>query len=569
MSTFASTQNLKLLDYLPPSANHIVELGCGDGSLGQEFKCLNPNAHYIGFEPRAELLTLAQKQLDQVYGGALEDLDLPRLGIVGPIDCLLIHAARLDLDAWQRLLPRILKKLSPTGQVLFVLENPIYVQHFLALLQGQNQEIAFPLKSLVDALPSLNLHVDLILAEITDLKDFPKDEAFADLTKAYVNFCQNQKLAIYSNIFAKRFLVRTCLSQPPQRFILRTIIGEMITSRVRLTEPNTFIQSSLGVVYKELFRNDKIVLETVAQPKAVIFQRLLFRDSPWAEPFLKSIRDAGYLLVYEMDDNPHIWDTAFALSRGIEFLASHAVQVSTEPLADFVRNFNPHVLLFKNHLRTLPKEKDYTSTYPVTLFFGALNRQADWQSIIDPLNVVLRRYGNKVRVKVIWDLDFFKALDTEAKEFVGRSDNYIIPYEEYTKILHSSDIALLPLGDTPINRMKSDLKFIEAAGHGCVAIASPTVYAQSIRDGRTGFIYNSPLEFMKVLSFLIENPERRHETAAQAYDYVRRHRLLASHYTERLDAYLNLYKELPKLEEEVKARVALWQKKKGPLVADF
>ena len=140
-------------------------------------------------------------------------------------------------------------------------------------------------------------------------------------------------------------------------------------------------------------------------------------------------------------------------------------------------------------------------------------------------------------------------------------DGQFVPYEMYQEALHASDISFLPLRDTEFNRTKSDLKFIESAGHGAVVLASPTVYADTVRDGRTGFIYRSPEEFRERLFLLVENPERRLETAEAAYSYVRRERLLSGHYQERLAWYRELAGRWQELDREEVRRVARWQEK--------
>ena len=263
-------------------------------------------------------------------------------------------------------------------------------------------------------------------------------------------------------------------------------------------------------------------------------------------------------MVYEIDDNPHIWQDAFTLSKNLEFLGSHAVQVSTKPLVDYLRQFNPNVLYFQNQLRALPKPRVYDPEKPVTIFFGALNRKDDWKVILEPLNSVLKRFGAQVHVQVVWDEEFFKALQTEHKTFLGAGNNLLVPYPDYARILGQSDIALLPLRDTAINRMKSDLKFIEAAGHGSVVLASPVVYAETVRHGSTGFIYRNNKEFVDILCTLITKPQRRYEIADNAYNYVRKYRLLADHYEERLEAYRGLLNQLPALNAQVDQRMQDW-----------
>ncbi|MBQ7739169.1 MAG: hypothetical protein IJT59_05910, partial [Desulfovibrionaceae bacterium] len=56
----ANVPNLDLVQYLPPKAKNIVEFGCHDGSLGDQFKEINPKTRYVGFEHRKELLSHAK-----------------------------------------------------------------------------------------------------------------------------------------------------------------------------------------------------------------------------------------------------------------------------------------------------------------------------------------------------------------------------------------------------------------------------------------------------------------------------------------------------------------------------
>ncbi len=53
----------------------------------------------------------------------------------------------------------------------------------------------------------------------------------------------------------------------------------------------------------------------------------------------------------------------------------------------------------------------------------------------------------------------------------------------------------MPLDDTPFNRAKSDLKFIEAGACRVASLASYVVYRDSIAHGETGLIFNDPDEF--------------------------------------------------------------------------
>jgi glycosyltransferase involved in cell wall biosynthesis len=103
--------------------------------------------------------------------------------------------------------------------------------------------------------------------------------------------------------------------------------------------------------------------------------------------------------------------------------------------------------------------------------------------------------------------------------------------------------------------MKSDLKFVEAAAHGAVALASPTVYAETIRDGETGVICQSPEAFADALEALARDPERRLRIARAAWQWVRDNRMLADQIAPRLAWYRDLLARRQELSEALYARV--------------
>ena len=97
--------------------------------------------------------------------------------------------------------------------------------------------------------------------------------------------------------------------------------------------------------------------------------------------------------------------------------------------------------------------------------------------------MVAEKAGERLRFSVVHDQRFFEALHTPHKQFTPTCD-----HDTYMNLLGQSEIAFMPLGDTPFNRAKSDLKFIEAAACRVASLASPIVYADSIEDGRTGAV---------------------------------------------------------------------------------
>jgi hypothetical protein len=279
----------------------------------------------------------------------------------------------------------------------------------------------------------------------------------------------------------------------------------------------------------------------------------------WQRPFLdyplnlteaiaqqKNLLNAGYLTLIELDDDPLAWSKKIKHQFFTLLNICHGIQTSTEVLANDFRQFSPHVAVFPNQLAFLPpppsiQEKDF-----ITLFFGAQNRQSDWQVILPYLNKLISIYQNKLRFSVLHDKKFFEALETEYKTFKTWCN-----YSVYLEILNQGDIALLPLEFTRFNARKSDLKFLECAACGVVSLASPTVYEQSIKDGETGLIYHSPSDFFQKLNRLIQDSQLRQKLANNAYNWVKNNRMLSQHYQQRYQWYQKMCEQLFELNQDL------------------
>ena len=302
-----------------------------------------------------------------------------------------------------------------------------------------------------------------------------------------------------------------------------------------------------------------ISLRDAAQHDSILLmERRWLLCSGEVSQVLSGLTARGNILLQEFDDHPVIAEK-IVRENYFTFRAVSAVQTSTKYLADFLRELNPYIYLFENQLAELPERRVYDMNSPrVSIFFGALNRRPDWEPLMPAINASIRRYGDRLHFHVISDHAFYEALETEEKDFAGgvRDASIVAPYERYTAALHDADIALLPLRDTEFNRAKSDLKFIEAAGHGAVALASPTVYAETMRDGETGLIFRSPEEFAKKLDLLIERADLRRTLAEHAYRYVAEHRLLEYHLDDYISAYQEMLARREEFERDRRARIA-------------
>ena len=147
----------------------------------------------------------------------------------------------------------------------------------------------------------------------------------------------------------------------------------------------------------------------------------------------------------------------------------------------------------------------------MTLFFGALNREQDWLPFMPAINAVARMAGKRLKFQIVHDRTFFDALETRHK--TSRQPAIIKPI---CNCLAESEISFMPLSDTPFNRAKSDLKFIEAGACRVAALASSVVYGDSIQDGKNGLLFRDATELHAGLLRLVAMPELAKDLADAA-----------------------------------------------------
>ncbi|WP_448192927.1 glycosyltransferase [Azospirillum sp. sgz301742] len=341
----------------------------------------------------------------------------------------------------------------------------------------------------------------------------------------------------------------TAPSHAPRRILIRAItlkpIGACNDTRIDL--PLSYLSTIPGVEVSAAVERlaDHPTKHAEGQKVAIFQRRMIQHDN--VQGFAQ-IRRLGYLIVSEFDDLPTRWPQ-IAVNDHLTFRGVHAVQTSTEPLVEFLSRFNPELGLFHNQIAMVPPRRT-PSGEGVTIFFGALNREADWRDLTAPLNAVVRQSRVPVGFHVVHDRKFFDALETDRKTFMPTCD-----YNHYTAIMRACDIALLPLNDTDFNRAKSDLKFIECAVHGVVALASPVVYSRSLRDGDTGALFASPQEFAERLAALIGDADARRAIADRAHAYVLNERLMAQHFRRHYEWYSDLLARKPTLDAALRDRV--------------
>jgi glycosyltransferase involved in cell wall biosynthesis len=265
---------------------------------------------------------------------------------------------------------------------------------------------------------------------------------------------------------------------------------------------------------------------------------------------IRAFLDAGWLVVTEFDDHPDFFQVMQDREQ-LTFRGVHAVQTSTRPLAAVLRQRNPEVAVFPNALVALPEIRNFADPQRLTVFFGALNREQDWQPLIGAINAVAAKVGERLRFSVVHDRGFFDALETPHKRFTATCE-----YDAYMDLLGECEISLMPLADNGFNRAKSDLKFIEAGACGVAALASDVVYGETIEDGRTGLLFRDADELQSKLMRLVAMPEMARDLGDAARDYVAQHRMLAYQTAPRIAWYRSLWARREALTAALHERLA-------------
>ena len=473
--------------------------------------------------------------------------------VTGTFDAILIQSPFVGTLSHKKivaLLKKVAKHIKSNGTLIFTLDNIGHADNVAAILEGKPPKfrVTITREELQDAIEEAGLNV---LRSLNAGRGVKVKRQLAELMQT--------DMAVFVYIFT------ACKNDPPKKTLIQTLIGEStVCAPTRVHMPNSFFmtEQNVYIVSSPVGKPYKLFEQEQFDQRIFINQRMTFPSFAVGLDFFNVLREKEILFISEMDDHPVLWEDDYKKTAWINFRAVHAIQTSTPYLADYLSQFNPHVTVFANQLRRLPPPRDFDAEFKkkktTTIFFGALNRDGDFIEILPMLNKLAKQYGNRLAFKILARKNLFDALESDNKTFVGdmrKYDGQFVSYDEYEAAIRASDIAVLPLRDNEFNRSKSDLKFIECAGNGTVVLASPVVYANSIDEGKTGFIYRDDREFLNKLNLLIKNRNLRRMVAEKAYDYVRFERLMSQHYEERLDWYRELLARLPELTKEAAKRI--------------
>jgi hypothetical protein len=278
----------------------------------------------------------------------------------------------------------------------------------------------------------------------------------------------------------------------------------------------------------------------IGQPKVLIVQRQLPESDDAWKSVVEKLHEKGWAVIAEWDDHPDLFARPirekFDKFPWASVRFSDAVQTSTEALAAEIQKVaSVDVAVFDNRLLELPDYVVKPKGKNVRIFIGGLNRTIELLTVAAQLNELIAK-GHCFELTVLQDRSVYEAIHTSQKEFFPS-----LKYDEYHNVLSRCHIALMPLSESLGNRCKSDLKWVECAGHGIACVGSNTVYGETIRHGIDGLVAHSIDDFGSHVLSLLTNPDLMYRIGFEARQRVANSRLLCQVIEQRLEWYSSVW----------------------------
>jgi hypothetical protein len=525
----------EMLRRIPLSARSILHVGCGTGALVAAYRLMNPIARLLGIDDNPDV---SRSFMHEVAAIDIEREPLP-FDVSGGIDCIIYDGVLERMREPWTLLRRHTSALSPDGMMLIRARDT----ECCGLADGQCGDLDAPASALRNEPAGLTLEgmqrgllgADLVLCDVLRYEttvDLP-------LVESEVNTPTRSALSTESGVGTGGITSTNLLWRVRKRNRPRMLVsGNMLApvggvSHVRVVHPLQAIATDPAI---SVHLADKI---STAPPSDDI-ARIYILHRPVLTPssgtdLLRGLIAAGHLVVTEFDDHPDFFQMMRS-GGGMSFRGVHAIQTSTPALAEVLRRYNPEIAVFPNAVSSLPAPCNFADRGWITCFFGALNREADWRPLMPAINAMAAEAGLRLRFQVVHDLQFFQALASPHKTFVPTCD-----YDTYLRHLGNCEISLMPLSDTPFNRAKSDLKFIEAGSRQVASLASSVVYSDSVEHNRTGLLFRDARELRDQLRRLVFEPDLACKLGEAAWKYVRHERMMAYQVAPRIAWYRSLW----------------------------
>jgi len=233
---------------------------------------------------------------------------------------------------------------------------------------------------------------------------------------------------------------------------------------------------------------------------------------------------------YQVEENRQLLKTTARFCDGLQF--------TTEELEKCYGYLNPVCEVFPNQILTVPPEKPcnwWCDDSCINIGWGGSHGHFEDIQAIAPAMVGWLKENSTAVLHLmcsdtIWNL--FDSLPSEKK--VRYKPGTI---NDYYSFLTHLDVGIAPLNDTPFNRSRSDVKFLEYAVNEVVPIVQDLEPYKSVTRCTNGYLFRQPLELIATLDMIVKNKKLLHRNGLIAKSYVMRKRIQSIHCAERVKFY--------------------------------
>jgi glycosyltransferase involved in cell wall biosynthesis len=231
--------------------------------------------------------------------------------------------------------------------------------------------------------------------------------------------------------------------------------------------------------------------------------------------FEKKVKNSKAKLVFDFDDSIWLMNVSDG-NKNFKWLKnpektskiikeSDLVFAGNQYLADYAKAYNQKVIIIPTTIDTsiyLPKKIKRSDDKIIIGWSGSITTIQHFEFAIDFLKEIKKKYGDKVHVTVVGDQNYVNnELDIKGLPWIA---------EKEIEVLNTFDIGIMPLPDDLWAKGKCGLKGLQYMALEIPTIMSPVgVNSEIIKHGENGFLANTTAEWVKHISYLIENPEER------------------------------------------------------------
>jgi glycosyltransferase involved in cell wall biosynthesis len=269
---------------------------------------------------------------------------------------------------------------------------------------------------------------------------------------------------------------------------------------------------------------DLVVIQRDFPRHFEVYTEIMARASALHKPVLYEWDDLLTELPEEHPDYEKYMSVRTAVLTAL--VEADAVTCATPFLADYARQFNPHVWVLPNylndrfwHLRPVPE--DTPEPRPLTIgYLGAHSHKPDLAMLAPVLEGLLKSYGERLRLQ-LWNIsppESLAGLPNVEKPWPG-----LVNYQAFVDFFlkQDCDIVIAPLLESDFNRGKSWQKFIEYSALGVPGVYSRiTPYEEVVEHGKNGFLAYSLSEWESSLRALIDDASLRLRLGRAAQETV-------------------------------------------------